>query len=419
MQSSWIFTRRRLAGILSGLIGILPLSQPVQAETIRLGGLLSLSGNWSSLGKSSQVMMEFARDDLNDYLRQHGSSKRIQLIIKDTQLLPELAVKEYQQLVAQGAVSAIGPQSSAEVAALVDPVAKRKVPIISQGSTASSLSVAGDRIYRMVPNDTHEAEALRALLRLRNVKTLVPAWRDDAGNRGLHDSLQAQFTAEGGTMLPGVKYSTDDQQDFTPVVAEMNRQLGEALAAAGGDASKVGIYIAAFDEVARLMNAATQFPLLKSVKWYGSDGAAHSEILQNDAVAAQYAIDVGYPNPNLGPPSIAREKWQPLSDRYFAKTGERPDAYAFAAYDATVVAGLNASHNKSAPRVSRHEIFPETANINFGATGWTRLDEAGDRTDGDFEFWALRSGASGKPEWFVVCHYNSLADTIEEQSCAP
>ena len=72
-------------------------------------------------------------------------------------------------------VSAIGPLSSAEVAALAEPVTRRKVPIISQGSTASSLSVAGDRIYRMVPNDTHEAEALRALLRLRNVKILVPA----------------------------------------------------------------------------------------------------------------------------------------------------------------------------------------------------------------------------------------------------
>lgn len=417
MTSSWLPTHRHVAGLLSGVILMLPLSQTVQAETIRLGGLLSLTGNWSSLGKSSQIMMEFARDDLHAYLKQHGSNKRIQLLIKDTQLLPDLAIKQYQELVMQGAVSAIGPQSSSEVAALVELVQRRRVPIISQGSTASSLSIPGDRIYRMVPNDTHEAEALRALLRLRHVKTLVPAWRDDAGNRGLHDSLQTQFTAEGGVMFPGVKYSTDDQQDFTPIVAELNRHLGEALTAAGGDTAKVGIYVAAFDEVARLMNAATQFPLLKSVKWYGSDGVAHSEILQNDAVAAQYAIDVGYPNPNLGPPSIAREKWQPLSDRYFAKTGERPDAYAFAAYDATVVAGLNASHNKSAPRLSRHEIFPETANINFGATGWTRLDDAGDRSDGDFEFWALRPGENGKPEWVVACHYNSLSDTIEEQTC--
>jgi len=324
MKSAWFLTHRQVAGVLSSLIWILPLGQPVQAEAIRLGGLLSIKGNWSSLGKSSQVMMEFARDDLNVYLKQHGSSKRIQLLIKDTQLQPDFAVQHYQQLIAQGAVSIIGPQSSSEVAALVEPVQKRRVPIISQGSTASSLSVPGDRIYRMVPNDTHEAEALRALLRLRGVKTLVPAWRDDAGNQGLHDSLQSQFTAEGGVMFPGVKYSTDDQQDFTPIVAEMNRQLGEALAAAGENSSTVGIYVAAFDEVARLMNAATQFPLLKSVKWYGSDGTAHSEILQNVAVALRTVIELGYPTPNLGPPPSARENWQPSPNRTLPKPASDP-----------------------------------------------------------------------------------------------
>lgn len=213
--------------------------------------------------------------------------------------------------------------------------------------------------------------------------------------------------------------ATDASQDFTPVVAELNRQLSEALATVGGDPTKAGIYIAAFDEVVQLMNAATQFPLLRTVKWYGSDGVANSEALQNDPVAAQFAMDVGDTNPNLGPPSMAREKWQPLFAKCFAKTGIKPDAYAFAAYDATMVAGLNASYNKSAPRLSRYEILPETADIYFGGTGWTHLDKAGDRNDGDFDFWALRPGANGKPEWVVACHYNGLSDSIEGQDCEP
>lgn len=201
--------------LLAGLLA----SQANMAETVRLGGLLSLSGNWSSLGKSSQIMMELARDDLNLYLQHHRSNKRIELMIRDTQLQPELALDQYKKLVAKGAASVIGPQSSAEVAALVNEVNKRKVPIISQGSTASSLALFRDHIYRMVPNDKHEAEALMALFKQRGVKTLVPAWRQDPGNQGLHDSLQAQLTANGGVMLPGVPYSTNDQQDFAPVAA--------------------------------------------------------------------------------------------------------------------------------------------------------------------------------------------------------
>ena len=400
--------------LLAGLLA----SQANMAETVRLGGLLSLSGNWSSLGKSSQIMMEFARDDLNLYLKHHGSNKRIELMIRDTQLQPELALDHYKNLVAKGAVSVIGPQSSAEVAALVNEVNKRKVPIISQGSTASSLALFRDQIYRMVPNDKHEAEALMALFKQRGVKTLVPAWRQDPGNQGLHDSLQAQLTANGGVMLPGVPYSTNDQQDFAPVAAAMNQQLNEALAAAGGKTSEVAIYVAGFDEVARLMNAAVQFPNLKSVRWYGSDGVANSTVLLNDAVAAQFAMDVDYPNPNLGAPTVASEKWIPLSARYYAKTGESPDAFALAAYDATYVAGLNASYKQRAPRNSSYDTFAEAADLYFGATGWTRLDAAGDRIHGDFDFWAIRDDGHGQRFWKIVCHYDSLSNAINE-SCEP
>ncbi len=416
-SSPWPF-RRRLVAIAALLTGF-SAGHDVTAETLRLGGLLSLTGNWSSLGKSSQIMMEFAREDLNLYLKHHGSNKRIQLLIRDTQLQPEIAAKQYRSLIDLGAVSIIGPQSSSEVAALVNEVNKRKVPIISQGSTASSLALPGDHIYRMVPNDQHEAQALMALLKRRNVKTLVPVWREDVGNQGLHDSLQAQFTANGGTMLPGVGYGTNDQQDFEPVAAEISRQLDAALATAGGNTSTVAIYVAAFDEVTRLINAAVHYPTLKSVKWYGSDGVANSAALLNDPVASQFAMAVDYPNPNLGAPSVAKEKWIPLSDRYYAKTGEKPDAYALAAYDATFAAGLNASYNQQAPRSLRNDTFTEAAELYFGATGWTRLDDAGDRTHGDFDFWAIRADAYGQRQWTIVCHYDSFSDTVDNQACEP
>lgn len=404
---------------LGALLAFVSLPGPAPAETIKLGGLLSLTGNWQTLGESSQIMMGFAQEDLNLYLKHHGSSKRIQLVIRDTQLQPDIALKQYKALVVNGAVSIIGPQSSSEVAALVNEVSKRKVPVISQGSTASSLAFPNDHIYRMVPNDRHEAEALMALLKHRGVKTLIPAWRADTGNQGLHDSLQSQFTGSGGIMLPGVRYSTDDDQDFERVAAELDRQLQAALAVGDGVTAETAIYLAGFDEVARLMNAAVHYPSLKRVKWYGSDGVANSAALLNDPIAAQFAMDVDYPNPNLGLPGMAAEKWIPLSDRYYAKTGQRPDAFALAAYDATFLAGLNASYRKQAPRNLRHDTFAETADITFGATGVTRLDADGDRVYGNFDFWAIRADEHGQRHWTVVCRYDSLSGDLRLQPCEP
>ena len=87
----------------------------------------------------------------------------------------------------------IGPQSSAEVARIKPYADANNILVISQGSTASSLAIPGDNILRFCPNDTREAEALVALLQHDGIRAIVPLWRNDAGNNGLHDSVQIRF----------------------------------------------------------------------------------------------------------------------------------------------------------------------------------------------------------------------------------
>ena len=376
------------------------------SETLIIGGLLSLTGSWSSLGKSSKIIMQLARDDINTYLKHHRSNKRVRLMIEDTQLQPEIAKEKYQQLVARKAVAVVGPQSSTEIATLAGIVGKMRVPLVSQGSTASSLAEPDDAIYRMVPNDTHEAEAVQALLSRRGIQTLIPLWRDDVGNNGLHQSLQSRFEAVGGKVYPGVQY-TPDQQDFSSVAATAAAQLAQALAEVGGDTARVAIYTASFDEIVPLMKAAAAFPTLKTVKWFGSDGVVQSTALSQDPVASRFAIDTGYPSPNFGLSAAAQRNAQSVSERYAAITGQLPDAFTLAAYDATWVAALGSSYQSSVMARSRQDVLGETAKLHFGATGWAELDLNGDRTRGDYDFWALRPDVSGTAVWTIVCHYDS------------
>ena len=79
--------------------------------------------------------------------------------------------------------------------------------VISQGSTASSLAIPGDNILRFCPNDTREAEALVALLQHDGIRAIVPLWRNDAGNNGLHDSVQIRFQALEAEWLRGFAMS--------------------------------------------------------------------------------------------------------------------------------------------------------------------------------------------------------------------
>ena len=42
-----------------------------------------------------------------------------------------------------------------------------------------------------------------ALMRDDGIRPIVPLWRNDTGNNGLHDSVQAAFQLEGGTVVAG------------------------------------------------------------------------------------------------------------------------------------------------------------------------------------------------------------------------
>jgi branched-chain amino acid transport system substrate-binding protein len=369
-----------------------------QSGDLVVGALLSLTGGWSTLGQASQALLEQAANDMNAFLAGAGSQMRVRLRIEDTQLLPDLCVNSLRALAGAGANLIIGPQSSAEAAAILPLLNDAHVLCISQGSTASTLSLPGDNLFRWVPDDPLEAEAVVALAKAEGIYTLVPCWRADAGNRGLAVSVRQQFQDAGGIVTPGMEYAVESPA-FSSVVQQLSAQVQ-------GAAGRTAVYLAAFDEVVDLFRAATGDARLESVPWYGSDGVAFSAPLASDTVAAAFAMKTRYANPTLLRPENARDKWEPLVQAVMDAGGAEPDAFALSAYDAFwcgVTARLLAGTNDIATWKSYMAFAAENF---FGATGWGRLNANGDRAYGDYDFWALRK-VDGAAQWVSVAQYES------------
>src|SRR5687767_5769602 len=91
---------------------------PARGRITRVGALLSLTGEWSSLGNSSKAALEIAVADINRELQVASSPDSIRLLVEDTRLVPAVALSKLRRLAAQGVRTVIGPQSSAEVARL-------------------------------------------------------------------------------------------------------------------------------------------------------------------------------------------------------------------------------------------------------------------------------------------------------------
>jgi branched-chain amino acid transport system substrate-binding protein len=404
-------SRARRTGGVSVLAMILALmgacasspTRPTEREVL-IGGLFSLTGSWHALGQTGLAAMELAVEDVNRYLEGNAAGIRFAAAIEDTWLEPDMALQKAQALRARGVQLLIGPQSSAEVAHLKSFVDANGLLLVSPSSTAGSLAIPGDNVFRFTPSDDLEGTAISALMWEDGVRAVVPVWRDDAGNAGLEAATRTHFTGLGGMVHEGVKYGTGTP-DFSTTAATLRQHVEQAIAQHG--AEKIAIYLAAFDEVVQLFARVATDPVLSSVRWYGSDGVALSDAVVGSPQAAEFAVKVGYPNPVFGPDEGASDIWEPLSARIRARTNLQPDGFALAVYDAVwVVARAYIASGATEEIEKLKEAFTTAAASGYGATGWTVLNEAGDRKYGDFDFWAVRmQGAT--PHWTRVARYES------------
>lgn len=381
-----------------------PSKQPV-----KIGVLATLTGSGFSLGKNTVAALRIAAADIQSIHPQYNPVQ-YRFLVRDTQHDPSLALSAIQDLHARGVKIIIGPQTSSEVAMIKPFADAHDILVISQGSTASSLAIPGDNILRFCPNDRREAEALVALLQHDGIRAIVPLWRNDAGNNGLHDSVKIRFQALGGRVTSGFRYETNTS-NFSAATNAVASQIG-TLIGSGINPSAVAVYLAAFDEAVDVFHSAEANSTLANTAWYGSDGVALSAALTGDSSAAGFAASVGYPNPIFGLPDALRNRWQPISDEIEARTGITPDAFALSAYDALFVVNLALQHPKPLKNFNRFKAeFIEEAEHYQGVTGSTALDAAGDRETGDFDFWAVRL-RNGNYKWVRVGTYNNGILTV-------
>ncbi|HUQ19063.1 MAG TPA: ABC transporter substrate-binding protein [Gemmatimonadaceae bacterium] len=371
-------------------------------DDIVLGGAFSLTGNWSTLGLTSKAAMEIAVADVNTYYA--GQGLHFSADVQDTKLDPQIALTKLQDFKGKGVKIVIGPQSSAEVAVLKPYVDANGIILVSQSSTAGSLAVSNDNVYRFTPSDTLEGVAIAAFIAADGLQAIIPIWRADAGNQGLAVATRREFLKRGGTVSAGIEYGTTTT-NFATTLATLTTQVNAAIAQNG--ASKVGVYLAAFDEAADIFAAAAAIPALGSVKWYGSDGVALSTVVIGNAAAAAFANQVSYPNPIFGLDESSKEKWASLAAQIKTKSGIDPDAFALGVYDAVwVAASAYVAAGADADVATLKTKFVASANSYFGATSWTALDAAGDRKYADFDFFAIRKVGSTS-QWTRVGQYDT------------
>ena len=368
--------------------------------TVTIGGLFSLTGDGATLGRASQAALELAARDINAELAALRYPFRVQALTVDTELRPAVAREKIEELYDAGARFVIGPQSSAEAGAVLSYVNEHRIVLVSQGSTAFSLAIPGDYLFRLAPNDRLEGAAMAALMRADGIDVVVPVWRNDSGNTGLRDGAMQFFVANGGIVHGGIPYDPVTT-DFTPTVASLGDQVRAAKNANPG--KDVGVYIAAFEEGVSVFDLARLDADLAGVRWYGGDGLTQSQALLANPAAAAFAAATQFTAPAVALSETTSDRWGPLSEEILMRTGFVPDAFSLSVYDAAWVAVLSHIESRGEDDL-RREAFVRNVQRYWGLTGPLALDEAGDRRIADFDLWTVFTGAE-PPHWLRTARY--------------
>jgi branched-chain amino acid transport system substrate-binding protein len=374
---------------------------PLQGE-IDIGALLPLTGALGSYGQHSQAAIMLAQSDVNAFLQKAGATFTIKILVEDTETKPDVALQKIQSLAAQGVKLYVGPQTSGEARNIITYADSNQLVLVSQSSTAPDLAIPGDFLFRFCPDDNHQGPIGPDLFHNLGITNIIYVQRGDAWGDGLFKASSAEATKVGLTIAPAIRYDPT-AAEFSSEAKALDDQV-KSLMSSGVTADKIGIELMAFAEATAFLVAAKDYPELKQVHWFGSDGTAQLAELTKDPVAAAFASQIKWVNPIFAPSTNV--KYQKVTAYVQQQTGSGADTYAYAAYDAVWVLTLALMQVQKYDGNAVRNVLSDVAANYYGAIGWVNLNAAGDLASADYWLWIVVPTTGGAYSWSQVGTYS-------------
>jgi branched-chain amino acid transport system substrate-binding protein len=385
----------------------LQYNENIQKDFV-IGAILPFTGSFSSLGKSIKVALEKAEFDVNKHFEDMNSSSHFNLLMANSQTSPEETLLATKKLHEHGANIIVGPSIGSTVLAAKEYSDANNITLISYSSTSSSLSIEGDSLFRLVPDDTYQGKIVAERMIKDGIKVIVPIWRGGLYSNDLYKSTKYYFEKLGGEVEEGINYKPYTGKFATSLhrinflmwnqeLEKLNAIVADAIKKYG--ANSVAVYIISFDEITPILIQSTLYENLGKVRWYGSDKIAQNQQITKNVDSAAFAMKTNLSNPLYSIDSESK-KLHDLKELLEKQLHEVSSiTYSALAYDSYWIAALSLdknnttfynSNNENLTKKSFKEIIIETADsFDDGISGKIKLNKAGDRIGGNYDFWIV------------------------------
>jgi branched-chain amino acid transport system substrate-binding protein len=297
------------------------------SNTLRVGGILPLTGNLAFLGPPEIAGVGLAVSEINAAGTDLTACHDIQDSGDSTDM--SISSSSAQTLIQSKPAVVIGAASSSVSLNVVDTFASSKIVEISPANTAIDLSGYSPWYFRTAPPDTIQGSALGQLISSDGYQKIAVLVFNDTYGTGLRDAVQNTVESQGGQCVYGCK---GDGNEFPAGQTTFSTEVGAALAS-----NPDAIVILAFDETKAIV------PELKGQGW------DMSKTYYSDGNTADYSKD--FPKGTLEgaqgtiPGADASAEFKARLDGWAQSAeGAALDNYAYGpeSYDATILAALAA-----------------------------------------------------------------------------
>jgi branched-chain amino acid transport system substrate-binding protein len=392
-----------------------------------VGAILPFTGSLSSIGKSVKIALENAENDVNKHFEEMNSSSHYRILMADSKTSPEESLVAIKKLHENGAKIIVGPATSTAVAAVKEYADFNNIILLSYSSTSPFLSIKGDNLFRLVPDDTYQGKIIAQRMINDGIKIIVPLWRGDIYGNELYNSTKSNFEKLGGKVEEGINYQPYTGKFATSLhrinFIMWNKDL-ERLSVLVSDAAEkygvnsVGVYVISFDEITPILIQSPLYEILEKVRWYGSDSIAQNHHITKNVDSAMFAMKTNFSNP-LYSISSETEKSHALEEELEKRLHEVGSiTYPAIAYDSYWIAALildkNSTINSDNENLTKSfkELVVGTVESFEGMSGQIKLNTAGDRIGGNYDFWIV--GKDNDTQSFVwKKEHNLLTDSKE------
>jgi branched-chain amino acid transport system substrate-binding protein len=368
-------------------------------DQLRIGALMPLTGGLQAYGETSLNGVRLAIEEANAAGGVLGSE--VELIVGDTQTMPQPAVDAAQRMISVAGVHAIvGALSSGNTIPVAQSItSENRIPQISNASTAPAITTLDDDdfLFRTTPSDAFQGVALSQIVNEQGVGSVAILYVNNDYGQGLADAFEAAFTGNGGEVT--------GSSAFEPDQASYRGELSN-LAGTGAEALVLIAY--PDDGGITIMRQSLE------------EGFFESFILTDGMKSERVVEQLGAENLEgfygSSPRSVESEAADRFTELYEERFGELPpQPFIDGAYDAAMILMLAAEKAGSTDGTAIRDAIREVSNapgeeilpgdfarakeliaagedINYqGAAGEHEFDEYGD-VSGTFEHWVIRDG---------------------------